>query len=105
MNKHALNDILEQFLSQLHQWKSQLAITTIEPTKLESIMLDLHNSLDLINAYDVKDFDRSHLPVIKEIDKGLKKISALVELLSGDINAVLPAKIEAKFKLYGQFGK
>lgn len=104
MKNQALNDTLETFLSQLYQWKSQLAITTIEPTELESIMLELHNSLDLINSFSIDDFSKDQLAIIKEINKNLDKIASLVELLSGDIAATQPAKVETKFKLYGQFG-
>ncbi len=105
MNNPVLNDLLEQFLSQLQQWKNQLMITTIEPTELESILLELHNSLDLLNSYQLDQFDRSHLAVIKEIDKQLTKVSSLVELLNGDLQSNSPNKIDNNFSLYSSMAR
>lgn len=104
MNEESLDNILETFLTRLLQWKKQLAFTSIEPTELESAMLELHNSLDLINSYSVSDFSKKHKTIIKEIDKNLKKVSSLITVLSGDIKAQRPTKVDTNFTLYGHFG-
>lgn len=100
----ALDQLLEEFLIQLHQWRQQLAINTIDPEQLETIVLELHNSLDLINSYQVTDFNRSHIVIIKDISKCLDKVSDLIALLKDNASNKKMAKIDTSFKLYGHLG-
>ncbi len=103
MNTTQLNDNLDTYLQQLYQWKRLLTVVPVDPGELESILLALHNSLDVINAYNPADFSQQHFPTLEQIDKTLTKIAALNSLLEQDVGATQAKPLTAKFSLYQQF--